>query len=456
VNQVGKDNSLEPQKQVRPTKVTAPRQNTAKQLDISIPQILASAFGVLTLLFFMYITLYPVPCDNRWSAVSVLALGSAFSFAIMSGDAALRGRIPPTILSEKFQKENYFVTALTGGVAVFFLVFILAYPMMAKLSPCLPQKVEAINPFGERQVLIGGNKLLVTSNDIKATQGNDTQLMTATKHLFQMRLPDKSENFQLEELSGVQYAAKLSPIPTESVLGRLAEFNNPFIGASTVYRLFKPHPISLELTTTSALGPRLSHEEMADVEKTMLKNMGSGFGRILDALNKTELLDKAPLNKSPEEKGEEIAKILHQMSGIPLNSQVTIPFFNELSIVLIDRRDFERRLAFANGGRRVEASPFLVMLSVGADLPRLDTLAIKQASVSEDNRVWAFYGQTEYQNVKIDGVPTASVFQDFYRLYVANSAYIYQITLSYIPHPSQPRSTWDALVKVLQSLKIAA
>jgi len=122
--------------------------------------------------------------------------------------------------------------------------------------------------------------------------------------------------------------------------------------------------------------------------------------------------------------------------------------------LIVDRQKFEQVLMASNGGRIVEASPLAFMLSAGGTLPYFDVLSVEQAAISSNNKIWGFYGQRQFGDVTVDGVLEKAVYYDFYRLYVMNSAYIYQITLSYVPGLNHPRTTWDHLVDTLSSLRI--
>jgi hypothetical protein len=130
--------------------------------------------------------------------------------------------------------------------------------------------------------------------------------------------------------------------------------------------------------------------------------------------------------------------------------------FNELAILIVDRERFEKFLMASNGGQIVKANPLLFMLSKGGNLPYFDVLSTKQATVSENNEVWGFYGQQQYGNVIVNGKLEEAVYYDYYRVYAMNSAYIYQITLSYVPGLNHPRTTWDQLVDTLSSLRIVS
>jgi hypothetical protein len=135
-----------------------------------------------------------------------------------------------------------------------------------------------------------------------------------------------------------------------------------------------------------------------------------------------------------------------------IKSEVNI--FNEISILIVDRKRFE--LLPARSGREIAASPLRFMLTEGGNLPRVDFDSVLQASISSDNRVWGFHGRTQWQDILINGVRQSTVYYDFYRVYVMNDAYLYQITLGFIPNLDQPADTWQEMVKSLQSLRILA
>ena len=277
--------------------------------------------------------------------------------------------------------------------------------------------VTAQNPFGEQEILLNGQTLLVQKTTLPAVQ--DDSKITDVKHLFQIDKPDKSQGFEYETLNAVDYARKFDSSEAERIEA-FAVFRD-----ATVFRVYRTSPFELRTTKNSYNGSKADHEKYREAWHYY---MGSNDADLPPDLTK-------------------------QLEGV--EDEEPFYLFDELAVLIVDRHRFEQTLMARNHGRIIQATPLNFMLNAGGGLPTLDVLAIKSVSVSKNGRVWGFFGENEFHNVIIDGVPQDVVHYSFYRLYVINSAYVYQITLSYMPHPKHPRATWDTLVAELGSLRIA-
>jgi len=157
---------------------------------------------------------------------------------------------------------------------------------------------------------------------------------------------------------------------------------------------------------------------------------------------------------------EEKAESRKEMENLKKNKSFqqlikqTFSLYNELAIVIFDKENYRKVLIASNNGRKIEPNPLNFLFVAGGTLPRIDILSVKQASISKDNKIWGFYGERKFNKVKVDGKDEDELYMDFYRIYTMNNSFIYQITLTYVSSPKTPRTTWNDLVKSLQSLKI--
>ncbi|MDN8601515.1 hypothetical protein Q0A17_19200 [Citrobacter sp. S2-9] len=83
------------------------------------------SLGALTLIFLMVVVImsmlgHPLPDNLKYIVISIMAFGLAFSTAFLGGRAVINGAIPGV----PGQKAMNF--SMTGGVAVFLIVFIVA------------------------------------------------------------------------------------------------------------------------------------------------------------------------------------------------------------------------------------------------------------------------------------------------------------------------------------------
>ena len=89
-------------------------------------QVAGFGTGLFVLLFFMALSAasifgYSVPPDGRFLVLVVFALGSAFSAAFLTGDAATSGKIP------FFGDQNPLAIIASGGIAVLIIILAIGY-----------------------------------------------------------------------------------------------------------------------------------------------------------------------------------------------------------------------------------------------------------------------------------------------------------------------------------------
>lgn len=195
----------------------------------------------------------------------------------------------------------------------------------------------------------------------------------------------------------------------------------PIIRESKIFRIWHSQPIDIEFIKPSHIGEFVSDKEFKDYCCYLKRD--------------EDLIDLRNIVKQT-------------LFGFSYKQ------FNELTIMVCPRKIVEASLIVETMGRKVELTPLNYVMHFGGLPPKLDTVHVKQASVSHDGNVWGFYGETSIHNVYADKHEQAIMYYDFYKIFVINEANVYQICLSYVPSMKHPRATWDELVRLLQSLRI--
>ena len=331
---------------------------------------------------------------------------------------------------------------------------------LAMFLPILPNSnnVRLTNPFGTQQILLDGNSILITGEEFASGVSNKSgDDLVYPQELFSIRNPKGKEGFKYELTTPVAYMDALSEKITatpDSFMESLESLkksvisNDPVFRTAKIFRIFKTPALHLEMTPKSRVGPDASPKRLKEAKDLYNTMLSGAFNDLRKAAAPNE-----PVGANAVPDVSDLEKMLDQKGRFV---KVEKNVFDEISILIADRRRFELLKIAAYRGRDIPASPLQFILSKGGGLPDFDIQSVKEASISSNNLVWGFYGRTQWEDVKLDGVPMSVVYYDFYRLYVMNSAYLYQITISYIPTANQPRRTWDDLLGFLQSLKISA
>lgn len=349
-----------------------------------------------------------------------------------------------------------------GPIATIFSIF--------SFFPLIPNSdaVRLTNPFGAQEILLDGSALLVTSAELTHTAAKKPEtILSYPKYGFYIDKPAPNSGFNFELITPKAYNEVLSEkvIDPENKIGgdflakaKAGLLSDPLFASGEVFRIYREGAISLKSNSNSRTGPLASPEKLAEAKKEQREAFERQFSALKGASSVNGETTSKPDSTNP-------ATLSPGTLADKMQSAITSGFanvrgqrneFNELSIVIIDRQKFELKLTADKSGRNLPATPLTFMFKVGGSLPYFDIYSVKEGSISTDNKVWGFYGRTQWINVKVNGVLQQNVFYDFYRIYVINSSYLYQITLSYIPVVDQPRSTWDDLVKLLRSLRISS
>jgi hypothetical protein len=316
--------------------------------------------------------------------------------------------------------------------------------------------IETQNPYGEEEVLLNGTELLLSNKDM-LTKHDDNKI-SYLKYLFQIDTPNAKSGFKYHLVTAKEYANLLSRDTSFLSLNSFLNIN-PVLRDANVFRIYKESPFDVTLTDSSYEGTKVADEEYKKAKEMVGNNP---WDEISKHLSETKD-DNHPANIKID-----TAKVVEGIKHINIDSiqrnifnslpdeAKHIRFYNELAILIVDRNKFELQSIAVNGGVKVEANPLNYLLSFGAVLPQFNPKFVKEISVSKDSYVWGFYGQRKLNNVIINGSNINELYTDYYRIYAVNSDFIYQITLSYTPNLSTPRSTWDDLLKFLKSLRIVS
>ncbi len=245
--------------------------------------------------------------------------------------------------------------------------------------------------------------------------------------MIQIDKPKEETGFKLEKITAVEYANKLSPNGGEYIKG----FS--LLRDAVVFRVFHESNVKIGMDEFSYDGKKVSEEEYKEAWQYYVNSDSAEPLNIANFVNELEDVSDTTFLSNFRQSGT---------------------LYNEISIVIVNKGDSEKTLIASQGGKYVEPNPLNFLLSSGGTLPRLDVSSIKHSTVSSDGRIWGFYGEREFHNLIVNEKREKNLFQDFYRIYVMNSDFIYQITLSYVPNNNTPRKVWDQLVKSLNSLRI--
>lgn len=308
-------------------------------------------------------------------------------------------------------------------------------PAIARLA----NNTKAKNPFGEEQILLNDDNLFFSKSELGENDSKKTKKMD--KYLFQIDIPN-SDDYSSELITAPQYAEKFNKGASEDLGFKLFE-------DAHVFRIYRKDSLEIKTTNESYVGEKVSNKEYKE-DWNYYMGIKEGDDSATPP-NIKDIIDTAEINRLEKDSTKASKKELRHLKQLTQDSAL---LFNELAIVIFDKENYQKMTIASQGGRKIEPTPLNFLLSAGGTLPYIDILSVRQASVSKDNKIWGFYGQRKSNNVILDGNVEKTLYQDFYRIYTMNNSYIYQITLTYISSSKTPRTTWDDLVKSLQSLKI--
>ena len=303
------------------------------------------------------------------------------------------------------------------------IVFALAISAHIRIWPgSSPTALELSTPFGNRELLLDGARIKITSEEFSLKTSPHT--FQSLDERFRLDIPNR-KMFQFEMISLVEYVAKvpeevefLHDSPRAKFFNsafKKRAYDGPFKNAR-VFRAYNPDPVHLKGDANSHIGQRIS-----------------------------EVNWRSLVNNDPS--AVELLELYKTMS-----TRATL--FNELVIVIIDKKEMESEFAKMNYPRLVQFNPLTFLIATGRLIPATDIHFIKEIAVTGAGSVLALYGQMDFHNVHVNGSFHKIAYLDFYRLYTTNDKYIYQIGINYIPLPGQPRQTWDELVRMLTTLRI--
>jgi len=323
-------------------------------------------------------------------------------------------------------------------------------PVIAQLA----NNTKAKNPFGDEQILLNDQSLFFSNANFE--ESTDKNTIKEKRYLFQIDKPS-SDEYKYELITAPEYAERFYKGASQDLGFKLLE-------DAHVFRIFRKDPIEIETTSKSYNDEKVSDKEFKDAWKYYTgseqdeedsftpEKMDSLLNALVDTTDEDyDQEDAAEMNDFKEKHKKEYDKL---QRGIKQMIKHANTVFNELAIVIFDKDNYQKVLTASQNGRKVEPNPLNFLFVAGGTLPRIDILSVKQASVSKDNKIWGFYGQRKFNLVKVDDKDEKELYMDYYRIYTMNSTYIYQITLTYISSSKTPRTTWNDLVKSLQSLKI--
>jgi len=308
------------------------------------------------------------------------------------------------------------------------------------------------NPFGESQILLDGHEILLAKRNFdKLSDTKSTH--NFPKYLFQIPKTKDSHNLKSELIDTLEYAKHLDKNTGWVSLQNQIK-KNPVLLNSKVFRIYEDKPLNIRVDRESYEGVKASPEKY----KAAKEFVGNPFEGIKDVIGEGEINieENQDSNAAEDLENMEIEELQNTMKEF-LTEEIgerSFTVFNELSIVIIDKKEFELQAIAINGGTEIQASPFYYLLSFGSILPYFNVQSVTDISVSSDSKVWAFYAERKLNNVYVNNEMTSVMHTDFYRIYAINSDYIYQITLSYTPSIDTPRKTWNELVRVLKELRI--
>jgi len=274
--------------------------------------------------------------------------------------------------------------------------------------------VTVSNPYGEQEILLNGRTIQIAEPNLDALDA-DTHYVEK-KYGFALAKPPNG--LKCEFIAMRRYVEAF-----ESDMGGMEMLlEMPIIRESRLFRVAHPDPLCIQFARESYAGDYVGEKALAAIAKR--------------------------LNQKYDVELQGFAK------------QTIFPFaykhFNELALMVCPRKIVEDSLVLDTMGRDVPLTPLNYVMRFGGVPPKLDLLEVKHASVSHDGRVWGFYGESRYHQLLVDGVRQSTVHFDFYKLFLMNDRYVYQISLNYIPTVKHPRATWDELARLLQSFRVVA
>ena len=117
-------------------------------------QVVGVCFLAVTLIFLMILVFFPIPCENRWVVITILALTVSAAFGFLGGSATMKGSLPlPGGL-----RSHPIAVSLAGGVAVFAIVWLLGWLLYYRAdcssAPSEP-RISRIDPsFAEGKLFV--------------------------------------------------------------------------------------------------------------------------------------------------------------------------------------------------------------------------------------------------------------------------------------------------------------
>ncbi|MGZ5445145.1 MAG: hypothetical protein ACXW5U_28610 [Thermoanaerobaculia bacterium] len=379
---------------------------------------------------------------------STLSWVGAAILLILAGISAYR------LATQKTITRNLLLLVVATTVGAFVLLGLV--PAVVKVSGLemqLRERTEALADEKEsagisgaalkRRVALNGRDIFMTENQFESLKSVENRIVNP-KFLFSIAKPSASSGLAYSELSVEQYARALGASPDD--IESLTHFS--LLRDANVFRIASKQAVSVRVSNYTTKGELATPEEYRNAWKFYV---GSEAG---EPPNNAALaatisdLRKGLVSSVAED------DIDNPAVKPPVKWIETVRFASDITIIAFDRKKFEMTLMAANGGRKVPATPLSFLLAAGGTLPRFDPFDVVAADVSEDNNIWAFYSQVKLNNVEVNGNVVPAFFQEMYRFYVLNSAYVYQITVLLIRTPEQPPQTWDEILKTLQSLRI--
>lgn len=85
------------------------------------------------------------------------------------------------------------------------------------------------NPYGARQILLDGTKLLITADEFPASTTKPRGMLSYPKQLFYIEEPKEGSGFRHELSSTKAYAEALSPKITGSIFSQFPNLNNSLL-----------------------------------------------------------------------------------------------------------------------------------------------------------------------------------------------------------------------------------
>jgi hypothetical protein len=304
------------------------------------------------------------------------------------------------------------------------------------------QSAGIATPALKRRLILSGREVLITEGAFQSLSKNADRVANL-KYLFSMDRPKPTSALNFSELTVDQYARTLGA-STDDV-ARLTNFS--VLREAQVFRVASKRTVRLRLSNHSSKGEQATPDEYRNAWRFYTDNAGATppdnalIAEMVEAVSKGRLAEAEKLKTSSSGK-------------TPIKWLQDVQVASEVTVIALDRHKFEMVLMASNGGRKVPATPLNFLLAAGGTLPYFDVDDVTAADVSEDNNIWAFYAPIKRNDVEVNGVLTPAFYEEMYRFYVLNAAYVYQITIILVRTPDQPPETWDEILSIFQSLRI--